>query len=81
MLEWRNQEPSMTTETQHILRAAMALPEAERILLVEELLELISPEPEPCTDEQFAAELDRRAAECARNPSIAIALSDLLKDD
>jgi putative addiction module component (TIGR02574 family) len=71
----------MTTETQDILRAAMALPAVERILLAEELLEATSLDTDPCTEEEFAAELDRRAAECARDPSITIPLSDLLHED
>jgi putative addiction module component (TIGR02574 family) len=71
----------MTTETRDILRAAMALPDAERMLLVEELLEGISPDLDPCTEEEFAAELDRRSAECRRDPSITIPLSDLLQED
>jgi putative addiction module component (TIGR02574 family) len=71
----------MTTETQNILRAAMALPDSERLLLAEELLEASSPEADPCTEEEFAADLDRRAAECVRDPSIAIPLSDLLRED
>jgi hypothetical protein len=45
------------------------------------LLETISPDPGPCTEEEFAAELDRRAAEYARDPSITISLSDLLQED
>jgi putative addiction module component (TIGR02574 family) len=71
----------MTAETQAILRAALALPEAERILLADELLEAISPDPGPCTEEEFAAELDRRAADCERDPSLAIPLSDVLKEN
>jgi hypothetical protein len=59
----------MTTETQDIFRAAMALPEAERILLADELLEA-----------EFAVELDRRAAECRRDPSITIPLSGLVQE-
>jgi putative addiction module component (TIGR02574 family) len=70
----------MTAETQAILNAALALPEAERILLAEQLLEALSPEAGPCTEEEFAAELDRRAAEYDRDPSIAISLSDVLQE-
>jgi putative addiction module component (TIGR02574 family) len=72
---------SMTAETQAILNAALALPEPERILLAEQLLEAISPDAESDTEEDFAAELDRRAAECEREPSCTIALADVLKED
>lgn len=71
----------MTAETKAILNAALALPEAERVLLAEELLEVLSPEPGQGTDEEFAAELDRRAAEFERDPSIAISLSDVLQEE
>ena len=71
----------MTAETQAILSAALALPEAERILLAEQLLEALSPEAESCTEEEFAAELDRRSAEYDRDPSIAIPLSEVLRED
>jgi putative addiction module component (TIGR02574 family) len=77
----RVEEAPMTAETQAILNAALALPEAERVLLAEQFLEAFFPEPGPCTEEEFTAELDRRAAELDRDPSIAIPLSDVLKED
>lgn len=53
----------MNPETQALFDVARALPEAERTLLVERLLETISAEmPEP-TEEEFVAELERRHAE------------------
>ena len=53
----------MTTQNQAIFDAALALPEAERALLVERLLESLSPEPQEPTEEEFFAELERRRAE------------------
>ena len=53
----------MTSQTQAILDAALALPEAERALLVERLLETLSPEQGELSDEELFAELERRRAE------------------
>jgi putative addiction module component (TIGR02574 family) len=53
----------MTTQNQALFDAALALPEAERALLVERLLETLSPEPDELTDDEFYTELERRRAE------------------
>ena len=53
----------MTPDTQVLIVAALALPEAERVLLVERLLESLPPETEELSDEALLAELDRRRAE------------------
>jgi putative addiction module component (TIGR02574 family) len=53
----------MTAQTQAVLAAALVLPEAERALLVERLLETLSPESEELTDDELFAELERRRAE------------------
>jgi len=66
-------------QTQAILQAALALPEAERELLVECLLESLDPPGEVMTDEEFAAELDRRVAELDADPSKAIPWSEVRK--
>jgi putative addiction module component (TIGR02574 family) len=68
---WRTISPSyvgkealsMTTDSQAIFDAALALPEPERAMLVERLLESLSPEPDELTDDDFFAELERRRAE------------------
>jgi putative addiction module component (TIGR02574 family) len=62
----------MNPQTQAILDAALALPEAERALLVERLLETLSPEGEALTDDELFAELERRREEYERDPSIGI---------
>jgi putative addiction module component (TIGR02574 family) len=62
----------MTNQTQTVLDAAMALPEAERLLLVERLMETLPPDEDDRTDQEFAAELDRRWAEFQQNPSTAV---------
>lgn len=48
---------------QSVFEAALALPEAERALLAERLLESLSPKPDEYTDAEFFAELERRRAE------------------
>jgi putative addiction module component (TIGR02574 family) len=72
----------MTSQTQALFDAAMALSEDERWLLVERLMETLPPPPnDDSTEEEFAAELDRRAAEIAKDPSLAIPWKDVLKDE
>jgi putative addiction module component (TIGR02574 family) len=68
----------MSNPHQAIHDAAMALPEAERILLVERLLESLSDEAEELTDDALFAELERRRQEFERDPSVAIPWSDVL---
>lgn len=62
----------MSDETDRLLAAALALPEEERIRLVERLLESLPPEGGAETEEEFAAELERRAAEVAAGTADAI---------
>jgi putative addiction module component (TIGR02574 family) len=53
----------MMTPQQAILDAALALPEAERALLAERLLESLSTVSDELTDDEFFAELERRRSE------------------
>ena len=53
----------MTTQTQTILDAARALPETERLLLVERLLAELPLETDELTEEELYAELQQRRAE------------------
>jgi putative addiction module component (TIGR02574 family) len=62
----------MSAQNQAIFDAAMALPEDERLLLVERLMESLPPDQDDRTDEEFAAELDRRWAEFQQDPSSAV---------
>jgi len=71
----------MTTEPQAIFDAALALPEADRALLAERLLESLSPEGDELTDEEFAAELERRRAEVEQGIVKPIPWSDVLLED
>ena len=53
----------MTAQAQAVLDAALALSESERAQLVERLLDTLSNEKDPLTDDELAAELDRRRTE------------------
>jgi putative addiction module component (TIGR02574 family) len=66
----------MTPETQALIDAALALPEAERILLVERLLESLPPETDELSDEELLAELERRRAEVEQGAVKPIPLSE-----
>jgi putative addiction module component (TIGR02574 family) len=71
----------MSPQTQAILEAALALPEAERALLVERLLETLSEEGEEMTEEELLAELDRRRAEMADGTDPGIPWSELVPEE
>lgn len=71
----------MNNPHQTLFEVALALPEADRVLLVERLLESLSPEPDEMTDDEFFAELERRHAEFEQDPSVAIPWSEVLKED
>jgi putative addiction module component (TIGR02574 family) len=70
----------MTSQAQAVFAAALALPEGERAVLVERLLETLSPEPDELTDEEMLAELDRRFAEFQQDPSTAVPWSELKRE-
>ncbi len=69
----------MSTQTQAIVEAALALPEADRFLVVERLLESLPPEQEAddLSDDEFFAELERRSQEIASDPSAGIPWSEV----
>jgi putative addiction module component (TIGR02574 family) len=64
----------MSETAQAILAATLSLPEDEREELVDRLLESLSPpdEWEEVSEAEFYAELERRAEEAARDPSVVI---------
>lgn len=53
----------MSDQFESILKAALALPEMRRVLLIDELVESLSPETGPYSNEEILAELERRKAE------------------
>jgi putative addiction module component (TIGR02574 family) len=71
----------MTAQCQAVLDAALALPEVDRALLVERLLETLSPEPDDLSDDQLYAELERRSADFDQGTADAIPWSELKKQD
>lgn len=58
----------------------MALKDEERFLLVEQLLERLSPESDELTDDELATELERRKAEFERGTADPIPWS-VLRDE
>lgn len=72
----------MTSPSQAIFDAALALSEAERAVLVERLLESLSPEPdEELTGAELVAELEQRSADFERGTANTIPWSELKKED
>jgi putative addiction module component (TIGR02574 family) len=69
----------VTTQTQAIVEAALALPEADRVLVVKRLLKSLPPEDdaEDLDDDEFFAELERRSLEIASDPSAGIPWSEV----
>jgi putative addiction module component (TIGR02574 family) len=71
----------MSTQGQAILEAALTLPERDRLMLVERLLETLPPEAEEVTDDELLAELERRSADFDRGCAEAIPWSELRHKD
>lgn len=53
----------MENDFDAILKAALALPKIQRELLIDELVESLSPDTGPYSEEEWLAELNRRKAE------------------
>ena len=71
----------MTDQTQSILETALSLPETERLVIAERLLESVPDDAESLDDKALAAELDRRWAEFERDPSVAVPWSEVRRQD
>ncbi len=69
----------MSPRADTLLAAVLELPEAERAELADRLCEALDPPPDAdrLTDEEFAAELDRRHTEYLNDPSVAIPWSEV----
>lgn len=63
--------------THELLSAVMALKADEQLLLVEQLLEQLSPESTELSAEEFAAELQRRKAEFEQGTAAGISWESL----
>jgi putative addiction module component (TIGR02574 family) len=77
----------MSSDPQAILAAALALPESDRAMIAERLLDSLPDDDKDLndvdlmSDEELEAELERRAAEYAKDPSVAIPWSEFRWDD
>lgn len=71
----------MSDQTQSILETALSLPEAERLVIAETLLQSVPEDIEALDDEAFAAELDRRWNEFQRDTSAAVPWSEVRRQD
>jgi putative addiction module component (TIGR02574 family) len=60
-----------------LLHAALELPEGERAIIAERLLETLSPGDADPFDDELAVELDRRLDEAQRDPSTTLSWTDL----
>jgi putative addiction module component (TIGR02574 family) len=67
----------MTSETQSIFQAALALPDAERQKLAERLMESLPPSEDDLSEGEFVLELDRRFAEIQKDPSSGIPWTEI----
>ena len=68
----------MSPQTQTLFDAALALPEDQRALLAERLLETLSEDGDEIADEELLAELDRRRAEMADGSDPGIPASETM---
>jgi putative addiction module component (TIGR02574 family) len=74
----------MSSDAQAILTAALALPESDRAMIAERLLESLESPPlstDDLDEEALLAELERRRAEHQRDPSVVIPWSEFRWDD
>jgi putative addiction module component (TIGR02574 family) len=67
----------MTSQSRHLFDAALALPEKERALLAECLLESLPLEQDDLTEDALTAELERRLEEYRQDPSVAVPWSEV----
>jgi putative addiction module component (TIGR02574 family) len=71
----------MTTQIKAVFDAALALPDTERLLLAEQLLQTLPSSADELSDEELFAELERRRADFEQDPASAISATELLKDE
>ena len=64
-----------------LLKAALSLPEMQRVLLIDELVESLPPDTGPYSEEEMHAELMRRRAEYEKDPSKGIPWSEFRWDE
>ncbi len=67
----------MDTQTQALLDAVLALPETERVLFAQRLLETLPIDVADVSDEEWAAELERRRQEVLAGEGGTVPWSEL----
>ena len=67
----------MDPKCRDLLHAALELPEADRAIIAERLLETLSPDDADPFDDELAAELNRRLDESLNDPSTLISWNEL----
>ena len=67
----------MIAPRETIVRDALKLPESERVRVVQDLLDSLSPEASDMLDDAWAEELDRRFAAWEADPSAGVPWSEL----
>jgi putative addiction module component (TIGR02574 family) len=70
----------MEPKYRELLRAALELPECERAIIAERLLETLSPDEGDSFEDDLALELNRRLDESLNDPSTTISWNEL-KDE
>ena len=65
--------------TRDLMASALALPEKERLKLVEALLSSLTPSAEEMSNEELKSELDRRWTEHEANPAAALSCEAVKK--
>jgi putative addiction module component (TIGR02574 family) len=71
----------MKMKKQDVFEAALALSEKDRALLADKLLQSLPAGQSELSDEELAAELDRRFAEFKKDPSTAVLWSQFKPQD
>lgn len=67
----------MDERSRAVLVSALALPEADRARIAEELLATLTPEGAETEDDELADELSRRLDEALRDPSASVPWSEI----
>ncbi len=67
----------MEPKCRDLLNAALELPEGERAIIAERLLETLSPEDADPFEDDLVGELDRRLEESRNDPSSTISWNEL----
>ena len=72
----------MSPQVDELVAAVLRLTEPEQAEVLERLLDALGPPPsdiDRMTEEEFAAELDRRHAEFLRDPTVGIPWEEVLR--